>query len=342
MRKQAIYDVMIEGRSIGTKLAPVLTSIQVDDQAGTHGDTATIVIDDSGGDIAFPQAGAKIKISLGWLGAGMREVFTGTVDEVKSSGNRGGGKILSISAKGFDATGKVKQGQERHFDQKPVQDIIDAAAKDSGLTVEVDPAIAATVIPYIDMRGESLLHFGQRLARLVGASFRVQGDRAVIARRASDYTPSIRAERGVNLHSWDITPVVGRAVYKKAKARYYDKAKGRTETVEAEIDTSGLSDAEFFRRELAADRGSAERAVKADAAVAKERTGGGTIVIEGAPDAVPDGLCILSGARKGIDGSYRVKSVSHSYSRGGGYVTTLEVAHPQGGAGADSKDTGTT
>lgn len=338
MRKQAIFEVTIDGKSIGSVLAPILTSIQVEDKAGTHGDTATIVLDDTGGRIAMPKVGAPIRVSLGWFGAGLREVFAGTVDEFRSSGGRGGGLILSISAKGFDATGKVKQGQERHFDDKSVKDIMSEAAKDAGLNIEVDPAIASTVIPYIDMRGESLLHFGQRLARMVGASFRVQGDRAVIARRASDYTPFIRAERGVNLHSWDITPVVGRAVYKRAKARYYDKAKGRVETVEAEIDTTSLSDAEFYRRELAADRPAAERAAKADAAVAKERTGGGTVVIEGAPDAIPDGLCVLVGTRPGIDGTYRVKGVSHSFTRSGGYITTLDVAHPQGSAG---KDTGT-
>ena len=321
MRRQAIYDVTIDGQSIASRLSPILTSITVEDQAGTHSDTATIDLDDKGGQIAFPKAGAPITVALGWEGAGVREVFSGTVDEVRSSGGRGG-LTISISAKGFDSTGKAKQGQERHFDDKSVKDIIAAAASDSGISVEVDPKIAGTIIDYIDMRGESLLHFGQRLARMVGASFRVQGKRAVMARRASDYSPTITATYGVNLHGWDITPVVGRAKFKKAKARYYDKAKGRVETVEAEIDTTGITDAEFFRRELAADRAEAKRAVKADAAVSEERSGIGSVTIEGAPDAIPDGLVQIVGARPGIDGSYRIKGVSHRYTRGGGFVTT--------------------
>lgn len=337
MRRQAIYDVAINGASIGSVLAPLLTSITVEDQAGTHSDTASIVINDTGGLIAFPEAGASIRISLGWLGAGMREVFAGTVDEVRSTGGRSGGTALSISAKGFDSTGKAKQGQERHFDEKSVKDIINSAASDAGLSVEVDPQIASLVIPYIDMRGESLLHFGQRLARMVGASFRVQGERAVMARRASDYTPTVRAVRGENLHGWDITPVVGRAQFKKAKARYYDKAEGRVKDVEAEIETSGLTDAEFYRRELAADEAEAKQTAKADAAVAQELAGIGSVTIEGAPDAIPDGLCVVVGARPGIDGSYRIKGVSHSYTRGGGFVTRLELAQPQGGAGQDTR-----
>lgn len=330
MRKEAIFDVTINGASIAGKLAPILTSITVNDQAGTHGDTAQIQLDDTRGLIAIPETGAKIKVSLGWAGAGVREVFSGTVDEVRSSGSRGGGLSLSLSAKGFDATGKAKEGQDRHFDDKSVKDIINAAASGSGITVEVDQQIASIVIPYIEMRGESLIHFGQRLARMVGASFRVTGDKGVMARRAGDYTPTVTAARGVNLHSWDISPVIGRAIYGKVRAKYFDRKTGRTE--EVEVSTGLKSDAVFVRREISDDREAAETAAKADAAVSKERSGGGSVTIEGAPDAIPDGLCVIVGARAGIDGSYRIKGVSHTLTRGGGYVTTLELAHPQGGA----------
>jgi hypothetical protein len=329
VRRKAIYDVTINGASIAGTLAPILTSITVQDQAGTHADTAQIELDDTGGQIAMPKTGAKIKVSLGWEGAGVREVFAGTVDEVHSSGSREGGMSLSISAKGADTTGKAKQGQERHFDDKTVRDIITSAASDAGLAVDVDPQIAGKVIPYIDMRGESLLHFGQRLARMVGASFRVQGERAVMARRAGDYTPQIVAARGVNLHSWDITPLIGRQAYKACVARYFDKASGAL--IEVEEATGLQVDAKFVRRELCDDEAAAREAAKADASVSKERSGGGTVVIEGAPDAIPDGLCVIQGARPGVDGSYRIKGVTHSYSRGGGYTTTLELAHPQGG-----------
>lgn len=329
MRRQAIYDVTIDGRSIAGTLAPILSSITVNDQAGTHGDTAQIDLDDTGGRIAIPETGAKIKVFLGWSGAGLREVFSGTVDEVQSKGDRSGGLVLSISAKGFDATGKAKEGQTRHFDDKTVKDIINSAASGSGITVEVDPQIASIVIPYIEMRGESLIAFGQRLARMVGASFRITGEKGVMARRAGDYTPTVTAARGVNLHSWSIAPIIGRAIYGKVQARYFDRAKGTMETVE--VSTGLKSEAVFVRREISDDRAAAEREANADASVSKERSGGGSVTIEGAPDAIPDGLCVIVGARPGIDGSYRIKGVTHSLNRGGGYTTSLDLAHPQGG-----------
>lgn len=330
MRRQAEFSVEIDGQSISAKLAPILLSLSVSDQAGTHGDTAQIELDDTGGRIALPTTGAKIKVFLGWVGAGVREVFSGTVDEVRSAGDRGGGLRLQISAKGFDATGKAKEGQERHFDNKTVKDIITAAAQPSGITVEVDPKLASVVIPYIEMRGESLLHFGQRLARMVGGSFRVTGEKAVLARRAGDYTPTVIATRGINLHGWDISPIIGRAIYGTIRARYFDRAAGVIRTVE--VPTGLQSDAVFLRREISDDQAAAQKAAEADAAVSKERSGGGSVTIEGAPDAIPDGLCVIVGARPGIDGAYRIKGVTHNLSRGAGYTTTLELAHPQGGA----------
>ena len=59
-------------------------------------------------------------VALGWEGEGVRVVFTGTVDEVRSSGSRGSGRTLSITAKGMDTTGKPKEGQQRHFDDSTV------------------------------------------------------------------------------------------------------------------------------------------------------------------------------------------------------------------------------
>ncbi len=53
--------------------------------------------------------------------------------------------------------------------------------------------------------------------------------------------------------------------------------------------------------------------------------GEGSVTIEGDTTAIPDGLCIVTGARAGIDGPWRIETVTHSYLRGGGFVTTLDL-----------------
>ena len=76
----------------------------------------------------------------------------------------------------------------------------------------------------------------------------------------------------------------------------------------------------------------AEQQVASDRATSERDAGEGSVTVEGDTSAVPDGLCMISGARSGVDGAWRIDSVTHSYSRGGGFVTALELKAAQGGA----------
>ncbi len=336
MAKRAIFSVTVAGTNISTALLPVLIGLSVSDQVGTHSDTATLDIDDTNGQIVLPQVGAAVLIALGWSDQGMRPVFEGTVDEVKSSGSRGGGRTLNISAKGVDTLRLPKQGQQRHFDDTSVKDILTKAGQVVGITsFDIDPALAGIVRKYFDMRDESFIHMGERLARDIGGNFRVQGNKAILTQRAGPYTASVVAAWGQNLHSWDISPSLGRGRFGKAQARSYDMQAATVVTKEA---TSGLSaDATHARREFQASPEESLLVATSDAKTSKQAAGGGSVVIEGNTEAIPDGLCIVTGARAGVDGPYRIKSVNHTYSRGGGFVTSLELIEPQGGVGTDSR-----
>jgi len=68
-----------------------------------------------------------------------------------------------------------------------------------------------------------------------------------------------------------------------------------------------------------------------DRATTRRDKGGGSVTIEGNTEAVPDGLCIIAGARPGVDGAYRIESVTHTYNRGGGFVSQLSLKHPENG-----------
>lgn len=336
MSKRAVFSVTVAGTNISTALLPVLTSLTVSDKVGTHSDTVSLEIDDTNGQIILPQVGAPVIVALGWADQGMRPVFDGTVDEVKSSGSRGGGRTLSISAKGVDTTRMPKQGQQRHFDNSTVKDILTKAGQMVGITqFEIDPALAGLVRTYFEMRDESFIHMGERLAREIGGNFRVQGTKAIVTQRAGPYTAAVQAAWGQNLHSWDISPSLGRGRFGKARARAYDMQ--AAELITEEIETGLEADATHARRELEASVDDARRAIRSDAATSKQAIGGGTVVIEGNTEAIPDGLCIVSGARPGVDGAYRIKSVTHNYSRGGGFVTSLELIEPQSGVGTDSR-----
>jgi phage protein D len=335
MSKRAAFMVTVAGTNITTTLLPVLISLSVSDKVGTHSDTASLEIDDTDGRIVLPQIGAPVVVALGWEGEGVRVVFTGTVDEVRSSGSRGSGRTLSISAKGMDTTKKPKEGQQRHFDDSTVEDILKQAGEKAGVTeIEVDPSLASISRKYFEMRDESFIHMGERLAREIGGNFRIQGTRAVMSKRGGSYTAAVIAAWGRNLHGWDISPALGRTQYSQVRARWYDSRKA--EWQEMEESTSLAVDARHDHRYAKPDEVEATQQTASDRATSERDAGEGSITIEGNTAAIPDGLCIVTGARPGVDGPYRIESVTHSYSRGGGFVTQLSLKQPGPGASPDT------
>src|SRR5690606_7308094 len=101
------WRVIVDGQDMTSGMRPYLTAISVTDKAGASSDAASLTFDDSGGQVRLPQDGASVKVYLNGV-----QVFDGKVDSVRSSGSRGGGRTLAVTAKGFDAKGKVKDGQQ--------------------------------------------------------------------------------------------------------------------------------------------------------------------------------------------------------------------------------------
>ncbi|WP_223425616.1 hypothetical protein [Tateyamaria pelophila] len=181
-------------------------------------------------------------------------------------------------------------------------------------TFETQPRSLART--YFEMRDESFIGMGERLAREIGANFRVVGDTAFLSKRNADYQAAVRAVWGENLHSWDITPQLGRAQFSEVRARWYDVASASWQRVQRStgLDVSAIHASRLSR----ADETEAAQQSDSDAATAQRDAGEGTVTIEGNTAAVPDGLCIIAGTRPGVDGAYRIEAVTHTLTRAGG------------------------
>lgn len=330
MSKRAVFSVTVAGTNITTILRPVLIGLSISDKVGTHTDSARLDIDDSDGRIILPQKGAPVSIVLGWESEGLRPVFEGTVDEVMSSGNRGSGRRLRITAKGMDTLGPAKEGQQRHWDDASIETILPDAGAFAGVTrIDIDPDLRGLTRTYFEMHDESFIAMGERLAREIGGNFRVMGDRAVLSKRNGTYKALVRAVWGENLHSWDIAPQLGRPQFSAVRARWYDMETAAWQMVAREtgLDVRALHAAKFAR----ANADESAQQTDSDAATSERDAGEGTVTIEGNTGAIPDGLCVVVGTRGGVDGAYRIDAVTHTLGRDGGFVTTLELKHPQGG-----------
>jgi lysozyme len=205
------YSVVVGGTDISSRLARYLLDLSVEDKAGTVSDRATITLDDSGGRLALPAARAPVTIALGRGGA--TSVFEGFVDDARSRGDRGSGRVLSIEAKGMDTGAALKQPREKHWDDQTLGAVMDEAARLGGLaSMHVAGGLAAIERPYWAMDGESLIAFGRRLAREVGGTFKIVGSRGIMVPRGAGTSAggaaltAVTAAAPGNLISWDLAP----------------------------------------------------------------------------------------------------------------------------------------
>lgn len=333
MKNEALFAVLVGGSDITLRMKSIVQSISVSDRAGTSSDNATIVLDDSAGAIIWPPYNAPVVILLGFRGAGVSIAFTGTVDEVRHTGGRGGATI-EITAKGLDTSGKAKEPQQRNFDDMTVKEILLAAGKFAGVTdVRVDPDLADIERDYEHMDDESFISLGERLAKEIGGTFKLRNDIAVMALKNGQRSPSgaplppVLAVRGENLHSWSITPYVGRPRFKQIRVKYYDKKKAKEEEVVVDTGLEG-STATAVGRFKAKDKKAATEKANSLKSESERGSGVGSVTIEGNVGAQPEATCLVVGARIGIDRAYVIDGVDHQYSRGGGFTTTLSLAYP--------------
>jgi phage protein D len=333
------WSVFVDGTDATSAMRPFLTDISVSDKAGTASDTCSLNFDDSEAQARMPTDGAKVQVFLQRV-----PIFEGTVDRVRSSGSRGGGRTLSVSAKGFDAKGKVKEAQRWHLDDASLSDAMQKAAKLAGLSgVIVDPTLATIQRSYWSPDGETFLAWGERLARELGATFKVRGDQAVLAKRgtgasaAGSIMPLVMARVPGNVISWDIAPVSNRARYSKATVRFFDREKATFREQEVTVDGAEGVAAGQMIRSTAADADQAGQIAEGRKVEAEREGGDGTIQLDLAEEAQAEGSVLLTGARPGIDGTYRITGVTHRADRNGGATTSLEVKQPQGSAGKDPR-----
>jgi uncharacterized protein len=332
------WRVSVDGADMSDRMNPFLISIEVTDRDGTASDTAALTFDDSDGQCILPRPGARVAIDLQAV-----NVFAGIVDETRSRGDRGGGRTLAVSCKGFDGRGKAKESLIFHKDDTTLGDFLGEAAQRAGLAgITVDPAFARARRNHWSADGETFLHLGRRLAEEFGATFKVRGDRAVLAKRGTGATPggqvlpTVRAQWGGNLMSWDIAPFTGRRRFGKARVRYFDRKAATWKDVDVEIDRAGAPATNVVRYPKA-EKAQAEAVGDARRRESEREGGEGSVKIDLDPSARAEGACLVAGARPGVDGLYRIVGVTHRAARSGGAETSLELKQPHGEAGKDGR-----
>lgn len=388
MAREALYRIEIDGRDISTDLDPILLSLTIKQGDGDEADSLEMELDDTDGQIELPRIGAVVLAEIWWSDEGQAVQFEGTTDEPKSkaksksehggktgrgghdaggkgsgeggeahsTGGRSKGRTLTLTASSADMHGKLKTHKSAHKDDAKFKDVATEWGQKAGVTVKVDDTLGAIERPYWAMANEHYMHWGVRMARELGATFKIFGTQAVFAPRQGGMTvdgqalQGITAAWGVNLIDWSISPVTSRPIHKSYKARHYDPKTCKHGTVKADADADADADSDTDG-ESGGDAEHTERWKSPDADHAKHKAGsnqaqnkrdkgcGDSVTIDGEPAAQAEAPCTVSGVRPGVDGTYLISDVTHSLVRSAGFTTKLALKQPSGDAGTDSRKT---
>lgn len=332
------WSVSIGGADRSEDMRPYLIDIEVADKEGTSSDTCSLTFDDSDGQLQLPPEGVAIAITLDGFPA-----FNGTVDKVRSMGSRGGGRLLKVTGKGFDSRGKAKEGQSFHRDDATLKEFLEEAAENAGFSLSIDPQLASIRRDYWAADSENFMALGERIAREVNGTFKLRGTKAVLVKRGGNQLPTIAGTVGPggNVISWDIAPFTGRGKFTRAEVRWFDRDEATFKSTEVEIESDDdAPDVANIVRMPVGDEEQAKLRAEGRKSEAEREAGDGTVELDITPDAQAESPFKLSGARPGVDGTYRITDVKHKANRSGGATTSISIKQPGAGVGKDTRKSG--
>lgn len=310
--------ITVDGQLVSGVFMSRILSCEVTDKEGVGSDTVSISLNDWPV-AAIPRKGALIKVWMGYAVSGMAYMGAFTAEEIEA-------EILpyslNITGKSANLRNGKKQNRERHWDNKTLGDIVSQVARENGLTAKVDAGLGAHRYDWQAQQNESDIHFLERLAQVHDAIFAIKDGKLIFAARGAGQSTS-----GANLTPILITPknlkpgsarvrFTDRTQYKKVKASYTDRAKGKKVDVTEPGDGEG--EAVYRIGEQFADEAEAKKAAKAKAKALQRRQATFTAEIVGDPAARAGAPTFFVGCRPGVDGlPFIAETAKHRYSKSG-------------------------
>ncbi|MEL6503502.1 MAG: contractile injection system protein, VgrG/Pvc8 family [Pseudomonadota bacterium] len=218
--------------------APANLDISITDNAGGTSDKLELTFARSGF-TRPPKAGDKVDVAFGYVETGVVSMGIFTIDKPRSTLAKDGGRQISITATSADMTSKLKEPRNEGYEKRTVKDVVGKIAGRNGLSPVIDGELAAIELPQADQTQESDMHFLSRLARDVGASFKITDGRLIFMTRRSGKVASgagkishILAPTDILMASWEGGE---RAAFGKVQAAWHDKAKAKREIEEVSV-----------------------------------------------------------------------------------------------------------
>ncbi|MDH0613427.1 MULTISPECIES: contractile injection system protein, VgrG/Pvc8 family [unclassified Agrobacterium] len=324
-----VFSIIADGVDVTTAISPALISMTIVDGEGRKNDTLQLDIDDVDGSIAAPRTGVIIRAQGGYEG-NMRDFGLFSVDSVVYSGWPQ--KITigaqAVAAKSLARHRAVKAYPEEDF--PTYGDIFAAVAEAVQLPLRISASVADVPNPYHAQTDEDSQEFMLRIGEQIGASVTVKAGQIVVVPKGAGQAVSgsaldlLRVAVGENLIDYTVTQ---RDVpqHSSVEATWYDRKKNERKVVQVETGQEGHP--LLLKRPYS---GEVEAMSAAEAAARKLQRirADATFLIDGTPGAMAEAWATVSGIRADVDGKWRIKQATHSFSATRPYTTSLDCEVP--------------
>ncbi len=298
-----------------------LGSITVTDRSGGESDTVdmSLVRDNS---IPIPPEGSPISVSLGYITA-ILPMGDFVSDEPETRGDGSGGHLMEISGSAADFTGPFKEERTESYDNKTVREIVSTVAGRQGRAPVVGQKVGAIKIPHIDQTQESDMHFLNRLADDLHATFKPMKDRLIFVDRGTTRSASGKLLFPIQPSGPAILDYHWRGArrgdVKSVKAYWHDQDEATRKEVTAGSGEPVKTLKRTYPTEAEAQR-AAEAALK-DGEASIEKA---SVMLIGNPAIRAEGRLVLPPVQPELAGAWTIQEAAHEISDSG-YQTGAEL-----------------
>lgn len=329
VHRKAVYDLAIDGQSLGATVNPRLESLSLNEKRGSDADQLEIVLKDHDGNLAIPPAGALITLKLGWLdlreGATPQLVNKGSfkVDERCWSGSP---DVLTIRAKSADLTRAFRSRRSQTWSNTTLGVVLGEIAGRNALTPVVASRLASVVVDHLTQGRESDSALLARLGREYDALATVKAQTLLFAPVGAGETaggqpipPVTITRRAGDGCRWESAE---RENYSGVTVAWHDRSSARRR----EITVGSSENPKKLGKTYASERAARKAADAHQSKQARKVAKFSINLATGDPALYPERRVTVQGFKPQIDGTeWLIVETNHRLDGAGGLRTSLQM-----------------
>ena len=343
------FAISKSGDDITSRISDRLISIKVEShEGGGDADTVDIMMDDRDWNITSPSisdGSAVLQVSMGYAETVLYDMGTFQVDDLHYLWTP---KSMLLHGNSLGFTTAAKAPIITAYSGKTLGDIVGAIASAAGVTPAIDAGLAAIAVPYLN-QNSSPMHLMQDLERRFGGLAKFADGMLSFTKRGSGLSASGASIGTFTLGPEDFGPngcdigVSNRQAYSKVRASWWDKVNHQLQWITSATAGNPGSNVPFLMKHAFNSQAEAQAAAESQMAQLNRKTKKGTIILAKGDPSIRGGQGVaIAGCREGIDGSYLVSLATHTLTKSGGLVTTMDVYDEGDDDSADESTDGTT